>query len=474
MRTKRVLLIAAVVGAAVLVVALALALRRPPAPDRIQASGTMEADEVEISAKVTGRLVRLQVDEGDPVRAGQVVARLDTAELQAQVEQAQGAYQSAQAQLDDLLAGSRAEQIRAGRANLAQAQAALVGARRGLATARENYLKSTALAGQVRQGEAAVAAAQASLAQARARQSLVEEGTRAEQITQAQANLEAARVALSNAQANLDRAQQLYAAGAISSQQLDAATQARDSAQAAVEAAGARLQEAQRGPRAQERQQAAEAVRQAQANLEAASSALATAQEAYRDRLQARAQLEAAQTQYQVAQEQVQAARAQLDLLEAGATQQTINAARGRVEQARGALALALQQVANATVRSPLTGVVLVKATEPGELVVPGQPIVTAASLDPLTLRIYVPETQVGLVKPGQQAWVSVDSYPGVRFAARVVEIAQQPEFTPRNIQTQQERVKLVFGVKLLVANPQGRLKPGMPADATVLLRRSR
>jgi len=458
-----------VVMGAVLAVSL---LRRPPVTDRIFASGTIEADEVEISPKVQGRLARLYVDEGDRVQAGQVVAQLDTRELGAQVAQAQGAYDTALARLNDLRAGSRPEQIRQAQANLAQAQSGLAGARQALATAREAYTKSTALAGQVRQAEAGQQAAQAALAQARARLALVQEGTRPEQIAQAQANLAAAQAALDNAQGNLRRAEQLSGSGAISAQQLDAARQARDSAQAALEAAQARLQEAQAGPRAQEREQAAQAVRQAQATLEAANAALATAREAYADRLDARARREIAQTQYQVAQDQVQAARAQLDLLLAGATPQAIAAARGQVQQAAGALAFARQQLANATVRSPLTGVVLTKVTEPGELVTPGQPIVTAASLNPLTLRVYVTEPEKGLVKLGQRAWVSVDSYPGERFPARVVEIAQQAEFTPRNIQTQQERVKLVFGVKLAVANPEGKLNPGMPADAVILLDR--
>ncbi len=463
-----------VVAAGLLLSALALSGCHRPPTDRLTASGTIEADEVEISPQVAGRLARLLVDEGDRVERGQVVARLDPADLQAQVNQAQGAFEAAQAQLRDLQAGSRAEQIRAAQAQLAQARSAAAGAQAQVALARENLRKSTALAGQVQQARANRDAAAAALAQARARLSLVQEGTREEQIRQAQANLDAARAALVNAQANDQRAERLLAEGAISAQQRDAARQARDSAQAAVDAAQARLQEAQTGPRSQERQQAEEAVRQAEAGLQAADAALRTAEEAYADRLEARTRVDAAETQYRVSQDQVRAAQAQLELLQAGATQEAIKAAQGRVQQARGALELARRQLGHAVVRSPLTGVVLTKVTEPGELVTPGQPIVTAAALDPLTLRIYVPESDYGKVHVGDRASVTVDSYPGEQFEAKVVEIANQPEFTPRNIQTQKERVKLVFGIKLQVSNPQGRLKPGMPADAVVRLAGSR
>jgi len=470
MRRRLPIALAVLIVVAAAVVLVLIFARPSPRPDRLEASGTIEADEVEIAPKVGGRVVRLAVDEGDPVRAGQVVARLDTAELRDQQTQAAGAYASALARLRDLEAGTRPEQIQAARAALAQAQAAVAGARAALATARESYRKSTALAGQVEQAQANLASARAALAQARARRDLVFAGTRPEVIQQAEAAVASAQAAASRTEADYERAEDLFAQGALSAQQRDAARQARDSAAAALRSAQAALEEARHGPRPQERQAAQEAVRQAQAGLASAQSALATAREAYADRLDARARVESAETQLGVAHEQERAARANLNLALAGPTPEQIKAARGQVKQARGALSLAGVQLGNATVRSPLTGVVLTRVVERGEVVAAGQPLLTAASLNPVKLRIYVPENQYGRVKLRQHARVTVDSYPGTRFSARVTRIAEQPEFTPRNIQTKQERVKLVYGVELTVANPQGRLKPGMPADAVVFL----
>ncbi|OIQ07565.1 putative efflux pump membrane fusion protein [Moorella thermoacetica] len=100
----------------------------------------------------------------------------------------------------------------------------------------------------------------------------------------------------------------------------------------------------------------------------------------------------------------------------------------------------------------------------------PGIPIVTLSDPADLWLAIYVPETEIGKVKVGQQAVVTVDSFPGKRFNGRVKEIAGQAEFTPKNIQTKEERVDLVFKVKIALANEEQLLKPGMPADAMVYL----
>jgi len=99
--------------------------------------------------------------------------------------------------------------------------------------------------------------------------------------------------------------------------------------------------------------------------------------------------------------------------------------------------------------------------------VMPGMPIVRVAKLHDVWLRVYVPEPRIGLLRLGQQAKVTTDSSDR-RYPGRVVEIAQEAEFTPKNVQTRNERVKLVFGVKIAVENPDGSLKPGMPADAVI------
>jgi HlyD family secretion protein len=105
-----------------------------------------------------------------------------------------------------------------------------------------------------------------------------------------------------------------------------------------------------------------------------------------------------------------------------------------------------------------------------GEIAAPNISLLTIADLDRVTLTIYVPENQIGLVKVGQEVRVKVDSYPERTFDARVVHIASQAEFTPKNVQTQEERVSTVFAVKIEIPNPDGALKPGMPADAEILV----
>ena len=125
-------------------------------------------------------------------------------------------------------------------------------------------------------------------------------------------------------------------------------------------------------------------------------------------------------------------------------------------------------QLGYTRVAAPFDGTATVKSAELGELVMPGTPIVRLAALDSVWLRVYVPEPELGRVKFGQAAEVTSDTYPGKRYPGRVTEISQEAEFTPKNVQTREERVKLVFGVKIEVDNPNHELKPGMPADAVI------
>jgi len=145
-----------------------------------------------------------------------------------------------------------------------------------------------------------------------------------------------------------------------------------------------------------------------------------------------------------------------------------VSAARHQVTEAREALALARARLAEADLRSPVTGLVLHKNAEAGETLNPGISVVTLMDPDDLWLRAYVPETDIGRVKLGQAATISVDAYPGRRFEGAITEIGSEAEFTPKNVQTKKERVNLVFRIKIAVRNPEGVLKPGMPADAEI------
>jgi HlyD family secretion protein len=110
----------------------------------------------------------------------------------------------------------------------------------------------------------------------------------------------------------------------------------------------------------------------------------------------------------------------------------------------------------------------LARLGDPGVLGAAGRPLATLVNLEELYVRVYVAERDVGRIALGAPARVTVDAYPGQQFAGAVSEIAQQAEFTPKEVHMKDEREKLVYGVKLRLENPQGRLKPGMPADARI------
>jgi multidrug resistance efflux pump len=180
------------------------------------------------------------------------------------------------------------------------------------------------------------------------------------------------------------------------------------------------------------------------------------------------AQLHSAEMQYDLAEAQVAAAQAALDELEAGPTEEQIAMAEAQVRQVEAAVHLVDAQIAQLTLTAPMDGVVTIRSGQAGETAMAGAPLLTIANLDEVTLIIYVPENRVGQVRLGQEVEVQVDSFPERAFVGHVANIAGEAEFTPRNVQTQEERVNLVFAVKVRLPNPDHALKPGMPADATI------
>lgn len=150
--------------------------------------------------------------------------------------------------------------------------------------------------------------------------------------------------------------------------------------------------------------------------------------------------------------------------------EKTVEAARGQVEQAEASLEIVKVRIAHLTLSSPISGVVADRYAEIGEIAQPGVPILTITELAEVTLTAYVPERQIGLVTLGQTALISVDSYPNETFSGRVVHISTRALFTPKNIQLKEDREKMVFGVDIRLTNPLSKLKPGMPADAEILI----
>lgn len=383
-------------------------------------SGFIEGHDVNVVAEIGGRIATISVDEGDGVTAGQPVVTLDHSLLDAQIAQAQAAVNTAQAQLKQLTNGGQAS-------DLAAAQAAV-------AAAQQNYdkLRAGPTAADLAAAQAAVAAAQQSYEKVRA-------GPTADQLGQLKAQMENAKAALDQAQSNYDKiggSTNPYIGQLPQSLQLQQATNNYQAALAAYN-------DARTHPTAAELAAASSQVQQAQAAL---------------DRLTPDA------AQLAAAQSQVQQAQAALDRLTP--TQDSIDVAKSQVQQAQASLKTLQVQLAKMTLSSPATGVVTNRALQPGELAAPGATVLTVTQLDPVTLTIYVPETELGHIQFGQQIPVQVDSFPNRKFMGNVVFINSQAEFTPRNVQTKEERVNTVFAVKLELANASLELKPGMPADA--------
>jgi HlyD family secretion protein len=541
---------------------------------RLEYNGTIEADEVEIGAQRPARLVKYLVEEGQSVKAGQAIATLDTSELEAQFEQAQGAAATADARLKELLRGARSEELRRAEAQVAQARSNVEGARRTLANAQKGYARRTprrqaldaavaqrdVAAAAVRQAEAALGGAksglgttarefgttlqlrqsrdaarqqyetaQATYRSAKAQLQQLLNGARGEQVRaseaqvgQAAAALDAADKESTNAKNDLTRSEKLYKGHALSDQQLEAAqvrartARARlDQAKQAKIQADERLAELKNGARPEEIDAARAAVDQAQAAVEGGRRTLDNMQQALDLRLGAQGQLDVAKTQRQVAEAQLASARAalqgaelavhttrtahddaldekqgadtalqqyqfataqlrvaetQLEQLRNGATSEQINQARGQAVQARGVLNLARVQKEQSVIRAPRAGVVTKHVAQVGETLTPGATVAKLVPLEDAYVTLYVPLTDLGRVKLGQKVEVTTETFKDKKYPGHVVEISDTPEFTPRNVQTLDEREKLVYQVKVAVNNKDRELKPGMPASATIQL----
>jgi multidrug resistance efflux pump len=181
------------------------------------------------------------------------------------------------------------------------------------------------------------------------------------------------------------------------------------------------------------------------------------------------AQVNAAKSGHAIAAAAVGLAQAQVDGLLIGATPEQIAAVEAQVEMARSALQSLEARTDKFALRAPIAGIVLERPVHAGEVALPGAPLMTLADLDSLTLTVYVAEDQLGKVQIGQAVSLTVDAYPDRVFQGTVSFIASQAEFTPKNVQTREERVNMVFAVRVKVPNPDHALKPGMPADAVLV-----
>ncbi len=395
-----------------------------PATGAITASGFIEAEEVSVAAEVGGRIAEVLIAEGDMVEAGQVLIRLDDRIPQAQVAVAQAAVEVAQAQLARAQAGAHPDEIRQARALLAQAEAARDGAYQAWQDARAMLANPQELNAR---------------------------------IVQAEAQVEVARAQLDQAVALKDMAEMAY-------NQYRKAMSDWES-----------IPEPVRPPLSPEVHGVIYAYWQGWAGVNSAGAAYDGAREALdllvqiqKNPQSMRAQGNAAEAQYRAAAAAVAQAQAYLEGLEAGPTPEEIAVLEAQVRQAQAQLESARTVLAKLTLTAPVGGQVVEVIGHAGELASPGVPLVTLADLEHLTLTVYVPQNRLGQVRVGQPVEVTVDSFPGRVFLGRVATIATEAEFTPRNIQTADERANMVFAVKVAIPNPDRALKPGMPADAVI------
>ena len=149
---------------------------------------------------------------------------------------------------------------------------------------------------------------------------------------------------------------------------------------------------------------------------------------------------------------------------------QDLEVQKAQIKEAEASLEVAKRQLEYSEVFAPVSGVVLVKSAEEGEYALPGATVVTIADLDHPWLKAYVDETDLGRVKLGQKVRIRTDTFPDKVYEGKVAFISSEAEFTPKQVQTQKERVKLVYQIKVDVENPKGELKPGMPADGEILI----
>src|SRR5262245_55766397 len=271
----------------------------------------------------------------------------------------------------------------------------------------------------------------------------------------------------------------------------------REAAEAAAEAAKARYERLKAGSRKEDIRQAEAELKREEATLALAQNELHRIERSLSRNASATAEYDTAKAEEDRSMARVAAARAHLDLLVAGSRKEDIDEAAAELKRAR-ANALLLEhgnryediaeaeatlaeargklheveaQLREATLRAPEQAVVEVLGVRKGDVVTPNQSIVRVLRADDLWVKVYVPETNLGHVRLGQKVEVRIDGYPGKRFAGTVEQIAGESEYTPRNVQSADERQHQVFGIKVRVANPDGMFKSGMAAEVFIPLR---
>jgi HlyD family secretion protein len=359
--------------------------------NRILVSGNLELTRVDLAFKVAGRLTELNVREGDWVKKGDVIARLDAATLAQTLERDKASVTSAESNYQQL---------------------------------------ETSIAYQKATIESDIATRVAELQAAQAHLDELLAGSRQQEILQAQAAVADAKSANDQARQDWDRAQTLFKNEDISRAQYDQAKTKLDSTAAQLSQMQQRFAMVQEGPRKEE--------------IAGARAQVARAQAAVK-----------------------QAEASRIDLQR---KQQELVARQAEIARTAAQAGITRTQIDDTVILAPIDGVILVKPAEIGEIVAAGTTIVSLGDLDHPWLRAYINETDLGRVKLGEQVKLSTDSFPGKTYLGKVSFISPDAEFTPKQIQTKEERVKLVYRVKVEVDNSHHELKDNMPVDAELAL----
>lgn len=404
-------------------------------------SGFIEAEEITIAAETKGRITRIDAREGDFVEVGQVLVQLDTALLDAETAQARAKVETAKAHLAKVKAGARAEEIA--------------------------------------KAEAAVAVAEAN---AQAAKVLWENAMRLRDTPQElDRQIDAAKTALELADLQIEFAIPVKNAGEamyeLGHQQFDFAY---DTHRMCVNPPrGSEICKTFTLPEAV-KQNAGVAWNLAGADmweswvdLNSAVAARDDAEIALNDLLRLRNDPQAAQVKvtqaeaaYKTARVEVDAAQAQLALLQAGSRTEQIALAQAQVEQAEANIAALSVDRDKHALTAPAAGWVVEQPAHEGEMAVPGAALLTLADLSDVTLTVYVPEPDIDAISIGQTVDVFVDTFPNKPFTGQITFINDEAEYTPKTVQTKEERINTVFAVKIKLENEDQLLKPGMPADA--------
>ncbi len=413
----------------------------PKENGQLKASGTIESVTVNISPELAGKVVDVLATEGQFVQAGEPLLSLDASLLQAEKQTAQSALDSANAAVRTAEVALESAQLQYD-LTLSNALAQEKSTRVAIWDESKPFEFDQPVwyfskAERIHAAQAEVDAKKAALQDALTNLEDLSQRAGSAQFLDVEANLVQMRLAFQNAQDVFDSA-----SGASDGQDL------RDAAQIVLDEAKIDLEDAQKDY----------------------DDALTT--EGATDVLEARAKASVAQEAYDLAVDNLRS-------LQTGADSPQVHSAAKAVEQTQAALEQARTNVVSAesrlntietqlkksSVYAPMDGVILTRNVEPGEFVQPGAVAFAMANLDELTITVYIPEDQYGNISLGQEASVTVDSFPGETFDAVVVHIADSAEFTPRNVQTVEGRSSTVYAIKLRVTDSEGKLKIGMPAD---------